>query len=157
MRMLIGATLLLLLALALTTCDGAERLPSQEQVEEAAQEQPAVAEADVTRRGQAESQSSQGGAEVVTRVEPQEEQDTRERTSSDTAERLFDPDAEDLSQLIYWGPDDGFFGVLLPIPSTVQYLLDLLLASGSPAADKYIVDLAAYPNPMREQVMSHLA
>ena len=157
MRMLIGAPLLLLLALALPACDDTERLPTQEQVEEAGQEQSVVAEAEDTRTGQAESQSLHGGAEVVTRVEPQEEQDGQDQSSGDTTERPFDPDAEDLSQLIYWGPDDGFFGVLLPIPSTVQYLLDLLLASGSSAADKYIVDLAAYPNPMREQVMSHLA
>ena len=68
----------------------------------------------------------------------------------------FDPDAMDMSQLIFWGPADGFFGRFLPIPTSGQDLLDELLASDSYAIDKYVIDLAAFPNPYWGQVLDYL-
>ena len=155
MRILFGSLALIVLALGLIACDEAEQPPSQEPpVGVDAQEE---SESQLTEARQAESQPSEGGEEVVTRVGTDKEQDAHERTPGDATEPPFVPDEEDLSQLIYWGPDDGFFGALLPIPSTVQYLLDLLLESDMPASDKYLIDLAAFPGPLRDQVMQHLA
>ena len=68
----------------------------------------------------------------------------------------FDPDATDMARLIFWGPLDGFFGRFLPIPRTGQELLNRLLASDSPAIDKYVIDLAAFPNPYWGQVLDYL-
>ena len=68
----------------------------------------------------------------------------------------FDPDAIDMTQLIFWGPLDGFFGRFLPIPVAGQLLLDQLLASDSGAINKYVIDLAAFPNPYWEQVLGYL-
>ncbi len=150
MRTIFVTLLMAVLALGLTACDGTDGPQSraQERLE---------SEAQVAESQQSASQSSEDEAEVASGAEGNEAQATQDQPASETAPRPFDPDADNLTQLIYWAPDDGFFGALLPIPSTVQYLFDLLLASGLPAADKYIIDLAAYPGPLREQAMQHLA
>ena len=72
------------------------------------------------------------------------------------ADGPFDPDAADLTQLVYWGPLDGFFGLRLRIPDSRQLLIERLLGSDSPAVDQYVIDLAAFPNPYRGQVMEYL-
>ncbi len=123
------------------TATGA-RVEAQQQ-ESPGASQPQAAES-VGSGGEAESRGDSARGEEAS-------------STASTAESHFDPDSADLAQLIYWGPLDTSFGVLLPIPTTVQYLLDRLLSSDSPAADKYIIDLAAYPNPMREQVMDYLS
>ena len=68
----------------------------------------------------------------------------------------FHPDTADLTQLVFWGPLDGYFGTQLRIPDSLQLLLERLLGSDSPAVDGYVIDLAAFPNPYRGQVMEYL-
>ena len=141
-------------------CSGSDAQPeaaTDQEVEQAASTdtqsapvEPSEDEAQQQTDGQRQAATSNTAAQNAS--EPHAEPQVEEQESHG-----FDPDAADLWRLIYWGPDDGFFGIQLPIPSAVQHLLDGLLASDSPAADKYIVDLAAYPNPFRDQVMQHLA
>ena len=108
-------------------------------------------------------ESAESEAPVEQTVEQQEqvssdheEPETAEQQSIDLKDGPFDPEAVDLTQLIFWGPLDGFFGRYLPIPSAGQELLDRMLASDSPAIDKYVIDLAAFPNPYWGQVLDYL-
>ena len=48
----------------------------------------------------------------------------------------FHPDTADLKQLVFWGPLDGYFGLRLRIPDSLQLLIERLLDSDSPAVDK---------------------
>ncbi len=66
----------------------------------------------------------------------------------------FDPDAANLAQLIFWDERDSL--VLVEIPDEQQELFDQLLASDDPAIDKYLVDLGAFPNAYRLQVIDYL-
>ena len=68
----------------------------------------------------------------------------------------FDPDSGALTRLIIWSREDNLGTVARTLPPAQQQLIDQLLASDSVAADKYIVDLVAFPNPYRPQVLDHL-
>ena len=68
----------------------------------------------------------------------------------------FDPDAHDLTQLIIWDRSDSLILVRQNLPPAQQALIDQLLASELPGLDKYVVDLAAFPNPYRLQVIDYL-
>ena len=67
----------------------------------------------------------------------------------------FDPDAAELERLVFWGPLDGFVHYL-SVPPSLQALFEQLLGSDSPAADKYLIELAAFPSPYWDQVVGHL-
>ncbi len=155
--------------LVLAACGGSEQVSTPVEVEQARQqvatqvqpepqqqeqEQEEVQARDAADEstGQVEEQTQQS---VVQQVEPQESADGRQEATT-LEDGPFDPDAVDMSQLIFWGPLDGFFGRFLEIPITGQALLDELLASQSPAADKYIIDLAAFPNPYWDQIYEYL-
>ena len=116
-----------------------QRRPAAAQTEEQPQQQPPPEANDSSEEAEAPPPA------------PQAQQQTQE-----IAETPFDPDAADLSKLVFWGPLDGFFGLRLRIPTDGQRLLEQLLSSDSPAIDKYVIDLAAFPNPYRDQVMSYL-
>ena len=68
----------------------------------------------------------------------------------------FDPDAHDLTQLVIWERSDSLILVRQNLPPAQQDLIDQLLASELPGLDKYVVDLAAFPNPYRLQVIDYL-
>ena len=68
----------------------------------------------------------------------------------------FDPDAHDLTQLVIWERSDSLILVRQNLPAAQQELIDRLLASELPGLDKYVVDLAAFPNPYRLQVIDYL-
>jgi len=82
--------------------------------------------------------------------------DQNQQNVAASTDAPFDPDAVEMSQLIFWGPVDGFFGRYLPIPVAGQALLDQLLASDLPTIDKYVIDLAAFPSPYWGQVLDYL-
>ena len=121
--------------------------------DEAAQPQPAA-------QAQAASDVDESVSQSVDQEEQpapqQQEAESAEQQATEASEGPFDPDAIDMSQLIFWGPLDGFFGRFLEIPSAGQELLDRLLASDSPAIDKYVVDLAAFPSPYWGQALDYL-
>ena len=120
--------------------------PDSRQLE---QEQPEAMSVDA---GSA-AQSTQPGKPSVAQ---QQELESASSQAETLAEQPFDPDAVDMTELIFWGPLDGFFGRYLQIPAAGQALLDELLASDSSAIDKYVIDLAAFPNPYWEQVLGYL-
>ena len=138
--------------------------PVQEQAVARVQEEPAQPEqsAQSDRIAQAQSRGDQeesGSQSVRPQEQPQSDQTdaVREEGQVTEADGLpFEPDAVDMSQLIFWGPLDGFFGRYVPIPTAGQALLDELLASDSPAIDKYVIDLAAFPNPYWGQALDYL-
>lgn len=166
MRYIILSLATLALLTSVVGCSGSDSQPettsNQDDAQTAvadvqsAQEQQARQAQNEDQR-QAEGQAIEDESERASaQSQPAATTQQAEQTAEDSEDSPLDPDTADLSQLIYWGPDDGFFGVLLPIPSSVQLLIDRLLDSESPAADKYIIDLAAFPNPFREQVMGYL-
>lgn len=65
----------------------------------------------------------------------------------------FDPDAADLERLIFW---DNVVFFPIEVPEPLQALLDMLLASDDPRAAPYLADLAALPNPYRDEVFDRL-
>ena len=95
------------------------------------------------------SADEDGEADVSETEEPEEV------TQADP-DAPFHPDTADLTQLVFWGPLDGYFGTQLRIPDSLQGLLERLLGSDAPAVDGYVIDLAAFPNPYRGQVMEYL-
>ena len=68
----------------------------------------------------------------------------------------FDPDAHDLTPLISWGRADSLIVVRENLSAAQKALFAQLMASELPGLDKYLVDLAAFPNPYRLQVISYL-
>ncbi|PZC43455.1 MAG: Protein of unknown function (DUF3179) [Chloroflexi bacterium] len=76
--------------------------------------------------------------------------------SDATAAANFDPDANDLTSLISWGRADSLIVVRDNLSAEQQALFAQLMASELPGLDKYVVDLAAFPNPYRLQVISYL-
>ncbi len=102
----------------------------------------------VTDAGEAQQQVSAAADQA-------EEPAPQEPTQADP-DAPFHPDTADLTQLVFWGPLDGYFGLRLRIPDSLQLLIERLLDSDSPAVDKYVIDLAAFPNPYRRQVMIYL-
>ena len=81
---------------------------------------------------------------------------SRKKQTQADPDAPFHPDTADLTQLVFWGPLDGYFGLRLRIPDSLQLLLERLLGSDAPAVDGYVIDLAAFPNPYRGQVMEYL-
>ena len=112
---------------------------------------PAQTEQAAAQTEPSETQATQVAdeADVVEQTEPEEP------TQADP-DAPFHPDTADLKQLVFWGPLDGYFGLRLRIPDSLQLLLERLLGSDAPAVDKYVIDLAAFPNPYRGQVMAYL-
>ncbi|MDE2744397.1 MAG: DUF3179 domain-containing (seleno)protein [Chloroflexota bacterium] len=106
--------------------------------------------------GDSTEQSEQPARESEQEESSRPEQQQTQRQSEAASNAPFDPDSVEMADLIYWGPLDGFFGRYVPIPTNEQALLDQLLASDSPAVDKYIIDLAAFPNPYWEQALDYL-
>ncbi len=156
---------ILSLILMVSACSGSDELPQADQVERAEQQQAvAQVQSESEQPKQVQPQTSDDGDASVAQTAEPSEQSTAEQPAAEAAEQQveepadgpFDPDAVDLSQLIFWGPLDGFFGRYLAIPSAGQTLLDRLLASDSAAIDKYVIDLAAFPNPYWEQVLEYL-
>ena len=97
------------------------------------------------------SDTASGAGDVAPpAAEPQA--DSEENPSQ--AVQPFDPDAADLARLIFWDERDSL--VLVEIPDKQQELFDRLLASDDPAIDKYLVDLGAFPNAYRLQVIDYL-
>lgn len=74
--------------------------------------------------------------------------------SAEPAESVFDPDGARLERLIFW--DSQIFLAPSEVPASLLELLDSLLASDDPAADPYLADLAALPNPYRDIVFEAL-
>ncbi len=158
--------LLASLVLLVTSCSGAEVSQPSDQTVDAEVEQASVAgtEAQTQARPlQQRTGSQQSDPHSQSRAEqpisgnsnaaaaPQERS-----TQPEQADLPFHPDDVDMSQLIFWGPVDGFFGRYVPIPEAGQLLLDRLLASDSPAIDKYVIDLAAFPSPYWGQALDYL-
>ena len=167
------AVSVLAFALLASACSGSGDDPQNnpnEQVEQQQQETVAQVQQQVqsAQPAQSQRQASEESEEPVEQtagqqerpaVEQEDEQDEPEATEHQVAgasDGPFDPEAVDLTQLIFWGPLDGFFGRYLPIPTAGQELLDRMLASDSPAIDKYVIDLAAFPNPYWGQVLDYL-
>ena len=155
--------LLLALALSLAAACGGDGEQERESVGEAApsaaeqqvQDEAAPAQAEDPAEAQTAAQTE--AATQVEQAAPADQGEQQAEAVGSVRTGVFNPDEADLRQLIYWGPADGFFGTLLPIPASGLTLISQLLNSSSPAADKYVVDLAAFPNPYRDQVMSYLA
>ena len=168
------AVSVLALALLAGACSGSGDEPESNPVEQAdlqvqetvteipqqvQSEQPTQSQEQVSEESEAPAEQSAGQQERAV-VEQEDEQDEPEATQqqvADVNDGPFDPEAVDLTQLIFWGPLDGFFGRYLPIPTAGQALLDRMLASDSRAIDKYVIDLAAFPNPYWDQVLAYLA
>ena len=111
----------------------------------------------------AESRAEQNEQTAAGSVGQETSQPDQQQTEGESQQQIevatdapFDPDGVEMAELIYWGPLDGFFGRYVPIPVNEQALLDQLLASDSPAVDKYVIDLAAFPSPYWEQLLEHL-
>jgi hypothetical protein len=119
------------------------------------QQQQAADQSDNSVAQMAEQAAEQDG-QSVSHQQHAETPDGQEQAESQVSDLPFDPDAIDMSQLIFWGPMDPFFGRYLPIPVVGQQLLDQLFASDSSAIDKYVIDLAAFPNPYWGQVLDYL-
>ena len=167
------AVSILALALLAGACSGTGDEPAPAQVEQAEQEelqeQQKVSEVQpqqeqTEQAGQSQPQASDDQGEAVAQSAEQDEQSTTKQEERTAEQQVavaddgpFDPEAVDLTQLIFWGPLDGFFGRYLPIPTAGQALLERMLASDSRAIDKYVIDLAAFPNPYWEQVLAYLA
>ena len=169
MQRITSVLALILLGLSIWACSGSGETPGSEPDGETEQQTVAQVEAEPEPQEQAQTsdepreaaaQAEQPGEESAPRqdeAEPVEETETDEQAdSTEVVEGPYDPDAMDLRQLIFWGPLDGYFGLNLRIPDSGQLLIERLLASDSPAIDKYLIDLAAFPNPYREQVMTYL-
>ena len=165
--------LLLVLAFVLlgSACSGSDDAPTPHEAEQAQRQnrQQAVTEVQSQREQTQPEQPQTGDAADESTAQPdaqseqtamqpveQQQSQTSQPQASAPDEGPFDPDAVDMSQLIFWGPLDSFFGRYLPIPAAGQQLLDRLLASDSPAIDKYIIDLAAFPNPYWDQIFDYL-
>ena len=167
------AVSLLAFALLASACSGSADDPEtnpDEQVEHQQQEtvadiqqqvqseQPTQSQEQASEESEAPAEQSAGQRERAA-VEQDDQQEEPEATQQQVAvvnDGPFDPEAVDLTQLIFWGPLDGFFGRYVPIPSAGQELLDRMLTSDSPAIDKYVIDLAAFPNPYWGQVLDYL-
>ncbi|MDE2967513.1 MAG: DUF3179 domain-containing protein [Chloroflexota bacterium] len=147
---------LLTLTLSLAACvDSADTPPVESP--EAAQQQAVQQEQPQPEQVAQTAQQQEQPAAVQNRLEAsQAEQPQARQLAEETPDTPFDPDAVEMAQLIFWGPLDGFFGRYLPIPPAGQALLDQLLAADSPAIDKYIIDLSAFPNPYWEQALDYL-
>ncbi|MCY3733821.1 MAG: DUF3179 domain-containing protein [Chloroflexi bacterium] len=151
--------------LVLSACDRSEETPTPSVVEQAEQQtttqaqpererpEPDQAEESQAQPGQQSQQAAldQGQQEAS----PLDQQQAQQQPEA-VADGPFDPDALEMADLVFWGPLDGFYGRYLPLPGYAQALLDRLLASDSPAIDKYIVDLAAFPSPYWEQALEFL-
>lgn len=160
------------LVLLVSACGGSDESPTSAAVEQV-QEQAVTQVQDVQDQpGQVEQSAQASEPEQAPPTDEQEEpagqSSTGEQSQPDQADQTdqaeavaadspFHPDDVDMSQLIFWGPLDGFFGRYVPIPEAGQLLLDRLLASDSPAIDKYVIDLAAFPSPYWGQVLDYLA
>ena len=109
-----------------------------------------------TEQAAAQTEPSEAQAtQVADEADVVEETEPEEQTQTDP-DAPFHPDTADLKQLVFWGPLDGYFGLRLRIPDSLQLLLERLLGSDAPAVDGYVIDLAAFPNPYRGQVMEYL-
>ena len=153
--------------MVLSACDGSEETPTPSAVEHAEQQattqaQPEREQPEPDRPDPEQRQVAEQAEESPTPTRPQSQQDAAEaqqqaqQQTETVADGPFDPDAVEMAELVFWGPLDGFYGRYLPIPAAAQALLDRLLASDSPAIDKYIVDLAAFPSPYWEQALEAL-
>ncbi|MCY3572164.1 MAG: DUF3179 domain-containing (seleno)protein [Chloroflexi bacterium] len=163
--------------LLISACRGSDQAVTQEQVESVDQqavepEQPEAESGDQQQRQPAEqddrarqadqavAETTEQGEQAARESEQQESsqpdpQETQQQSEA-VSDGPFHPDAVEMSELIYWGPADGFFGRYVPIPGYGQALLDQLLASDSPSVDKYVIDLAAFPSPYWEQALEYL-
>jgi len=163
----------LVCGLLAVACNDPEEVPllqPAEQAKQAAQQTVTQSPTETDQPVQAEREQIEATdeAEQTATVAEEQEQPVEARQAgqqaTDQTQQIaagstgdpFDPDAVDMSQLIFWGPVDGFFGRYLPIPVAGQELLDLLLASDSPAIDKYVIDLAAFPSPYWGQALDYL-
>ena len=164
MRPVFSILAFILLGMLVSACSRPDEVPAPEPQAGAAQSTVAQVQAETEQPAQI--QASDDGEEAVAQdsvTQTQGEEISQDSAAEQQAvepdrpiEIPLDPDAVDLSQLIFWGPLDGFFGRYLAIPSAGQTLLDRLLASESAAIDKYVIDLAAFPNPYWEQVLEYL-
>ena len=168
---------ILAIMLLISGCGGSEQAGTQATVESVDQQaveqerseaesgdrqqrQPTEQDERARQADQAVAETTKQGGQPASESEQQEtsQPDTQqtEQQSEAVPDGPFHPDAVEMSELIYWGPADGFFGRYVPIPGYGQALLDQLLTSDSPAIDKYIIDLAAFPSPYWEQALEHL-
>ncbi len=165
MRWMLAIPLLILLASA---CSGSDETPPTRPVEQAQQQEVGQPQVDreqpeqPTQSAQSEqteqSQPADDGEDSAAQVDEADAQTEPEDQQAAVAvsDGPFDPDAEDMTRLIFWGPMDGFFGRYVPIPDAGQQLLDQLLAADSPAIDKYVIDLSAFPSPYWGQALDYL-
>ena len=143
-------------------CSGADHEVSQPTVPGQQAAAPSPTEPDradgptaQTEQAAAQTQASEAQAQVSRVADQAEEVEPVQQTQAEP-DAPFHPDTADLTQLVFWGPLDGYFGLRLRIPDSLQLLIERLLGSDSPAVDKYVIDLAAFPNPYRRQVMFYL-
>ena len=168
MRWLLPVLAITLLA---TACSGTDQTPRPQAAEVTEQEtvqqdQAESDQAEPTQRREAadsgvsaaqpQQQSDQAAVEQDQQEASRLDQEQAQQQQATVADGPFDPDAVEMADLVYWGPADSFFGRYVPIPGYGQALLDQLLASDSPAIDKYIIDLAAFPSPYWEQALDYL-
>ncbi len=163
MRWLIS---ILMLTLLLAACSSSEDdAPISDSVEQSQPAEPRQPPQSQPQQSQQQQQATEDIDQSVSQTTDQVDQSASQQHQVETADQQkdaqvsdlpFDPDAIDMSQLIFWGPMDGFFGRYVPIPVAGQQLLDQLLASDSPAIDKYVIDLAAFPSPYWGQALDYL-
>lgn len=146
-----------------TEAVGQQAVAQQQAQSEPADQQPGQSSEQAGQAGQVDQsvaetigQSEQPAPEAEQQEASQPVQQQTQQQPRPAADAPFDPDAVEMADLVYWGPADGFFGRYVPIPGYGQALLDQLLASDSPSADKYIIDLAAFPSPYWEQALDYL-
>lgn len=140
---------------------GQQALEQRQPESEPANQQPSQSTEQGEQAGQVDQSVSESRGQSDQPARETEQQEASQPAQQQTQQQLdadapFDPDAVEMADLVYWGPADGFFGRYVPIPGYGQALLDLLLASDSPAVDKYIIDLAAFPSPYWEQALEYL-
>ena len=136
-----------------------ETEPADQQARQPAEQKERTEQADQSvaeTTTQSEQSALESEQQDASPADHQQVQQQARQQAEATTDAPFDPDAAEMSELVYWAPADGFFGRYLPIPGYGQALIDQLLASDSPAIDKYIIDLAAFPSPYWEQALEYL-
>ena len=138
-------------ALALAACGGSDDDSEPASVTGAPAAERAADESQSQAAEEPESDAAAAESEAVAASE-----EDASAPAAVAAEDPFDPDAADLTQLIFWTIEDSLVTLRLNLPPDKQRLIDQLLGSDSPAVDKYVVDLAGFPNPYRLQVIDYL-
>ena len=138
-------------ALALAACGGSDDDSEPASVTGAPAAERAADESQSQAAEEPESDAAAAESEAVGGLRR-----GRLRAGRCRGEDPFDPDAADLTQLIFWTIEDSLVTLRLNLPPDKQRLIDQLLGSDSPAVDKYVVDLAGFPNPYRLQVIDYL-